>query len=161
MSLRISPASKSVGLAAALAISTGGSSAAAQPAGSTSFTEAQATSGRDAYVRNCAECHLENLRGGFGPALAGPNFTSIWGAEPAGTLFELTRNTMPPGAEASLGDSVYLDIVAYILQVNGHAAGAEALRADSAVAIAPGAPGSGHGDVRAGAGRSPLPAAGR
>ena len=159
MSLRISPASKSVALAAALAISTGGSSAAAQPAGSTSFTEAQATSGRDAYVRNCAECHLENLRGGFGPALAGPNFTSIWGPEPAGTLFELTRNTMPPGAEASLGDSVYLDIVAYILQVNGHAAGAEALRADSTLAIAPGAPGSGHGDVRAG-GRPLAPPSG-
>ena len=154
MSHRIAPACRSVCLAAALAIATGGSSAAAQPADSASFTEAQATSGRDAYVRNCAECHLENLRGGFGPALAGPNFTSIWGAEPAGTLFELTRNTMPPGAEASLGDSVYLDIVAYILQVNGHAAGAEALRADSALAIAPGAPGSGHGDVRAG--RRPL-----
>ena len=150
MSLRISPACRSVGVAAALAIATGGSSAAAQPAGSASFTEAQATSGRDAYVRNCAECHLENLRGGFGPALAGPNFTSLWGAEPAGTLFELTRNTMPPGAEASLGDSVYLDIVAYILQVNGNAAGTEPLRADSALAIAPGAPGSGRGDVRAG-----------
>ena len=159
MSLRISPACRSVCLAAALAIATGGSSAAAQPADSASFTEAQATSGRDAYVRNCAECHLENLRGGFGPALAGPNFTSIWGAEPAGTLFELTRNTMPPGAEASLGDSVYLDIVAYILQVNGHAAGAEALRADSAVAIAPGTPGSGHGDVRAG-GRPLAPPSG-
>ena len=159
MSHRISPACRSVCLAAALAIATGGSSAAAQPADSASFTEAQATSGRDAYVRNCAECHLENLRGGFGPPLAGPNFTSIWGAEPAGTLFELTRNTMPPGAEASLGDSVYLDIVAYILQVNGHAAGAEALRADSAVAIAPGAPGSGHGDVRAG-GRPLAPPSG-
>ena len=59
----------------------------------------------------------------------------------------------------SLGDSVYLDIVAYILQVNGHAAGAEALRADSAVAIAPGAPGSGHGDVRAG-GRPLAPPSG-
>ncbi len=137
------------GAAAALAIAIGGSPAAAQPAPSASYTEAQAAAGRDAYANHCAECHLDNLRGGFGPALAGPNFTSVWGGQSARALFEQTRATMPPGAEASLGDSVYLDIVAYILQANGHAAGAESLRADSALAIAPDAAGPGHGAVEA------------
>ena len=135
--------------AAALVVAVGGSSAAAQPAASPSYTAAQAAAGRDAYANNCAECHLDNLRGGFGPAPAGSNFTSVWGGQPVRALFEQTRGTMPPGAEASLGDSVYLDIVAYILQANGHAAGAEPLRTDSALAIAPDAAGPGHGNVAA------------
>ncbi|MXY16050.1 MAG: cytochrome c, partial [Acidobacteria bacterium] len=106
--------------AAALIIAIGGAPAAAQPAPSASYTAAQAAAGRDAYANNCAECHLDNLRGGFGPALAGPNFTSVWGGQSARALFEQTRATMPPGAEASLGDAVYLEIVAYILPANGH-----------------------------------------
>ena len=147
MSLGIPASWRSVG--AALAVAFGGASAAAQPVSSPSYTAAQAAAGRDAYASNCAECHLDNLRGGFGPALAGPNFKSVWGARSARTLYEQTRGTMPPGAETSLGDSTYLDIVAYILQANGHTAGAEPLRADSALAIAPDAVALGHGNVAA------------
>ena len=149
MSLGTSESLSLAGAAAALAVALSGPPAAAQPAPSASYTEAQAAAGRDAYANNCAECHLDNLRGGFGPALAGPNFTSVWGGQSARALFEQTRATMPPGAEASLGDSVYLDIIAYILQANGHAAGAEPLHADSALAIAPDAAGPGHGGAEA------------
>ena len=149
MPLEIPASWRNAAAAAALVVAVGGSSAAAQPASSPSYTAAQAAAGRDAYANNCAECHLDNLRGGFGPALAGSNFTSVWGGQPVRALFEQTRGTMPPGAEASLGDPVYLNIVAYILQANGHAAGAEPLRTDSALAIAPDAPGTGHGNVAA------------
>ncbi len=44
------------------------------------------------------------------------------------------RAEMPPGLGGSLPSETYLSIVAYLLQVNGHAAGPQALTAD-AVAI--------------------------
>ena len=130
-------------------MATGQLAVAAQPPSVESYVAAQAAAGREAYDQSCAECHLDNLRGGFGPPLAGPSFTAAWGARSARALLEQIRSTMPPGAEGSLGDSAYLNIVAYILQANGHAAGPEPLRADSAQVIAPGAAGAGRGDVQA------------
>ena len=112
-----------------------------QPKGG-SFTAAQAASGRVAYNEQCSECHLSDLRGAFGPPLAGPSFTNAWGPTTARELFEQIRNTMPPGGEGSLGDDTYINIVAYILLVNGHAAGAQELPADSTLAIAPAAGGT-------------------
>ena len=134
-----------------------------QPQGGT-YTAAQATRGREAYNASCAECHLPDLRGGFGPALAGPNFTNAWGGSSAGELLGVIRATMPPGGEGSLGDDTYLDIVAYLLQANGHAAGERELRADSVLAIGAGgdgpalaagqnqAGGQNQGDLRGGVG---------
>ena len=136
--MRIAEAWCTVGLAAALAAAAGQLAAAAQPPAVGSYVEAQAAAGREAYAQSCAECHLDNLRGGFGPPLAGPAFTAAWGDRSARALLENIRGTMPPGAEGSLGEAAYLNIVAYILQANGHAAGAEPLRADSALAVAPG-----------------------
>ena len=123
--------------------------AAVQPSSAGSHSEAQAAAGRTAYDQSCAECHLDNLRGGFGPPLVGPNFVNVWGARTARALFEQVRSTMPPGAEASLGDSTYLNIVAYILQANGHGAGPEPLRADATLLVDPGATADSHGDVQA------------
>ena len=102
-----------------------------------SYTESQVEAGQVAYATSCAECHLADLRGGFGPPLVGPNFFSVWGSREASVLFEQVQNTMPPGAEASLGESTYLSIVAYILRANGHAAGTEPLHVDSTLAIDP------------------------
>ena len=130
------------GCLAGFACAAAGFVTAAQSQGVGSYTEAQAIAGRTAYNQSCAECHLGDLRGGFGPPLVGPNFTNVWGTREARVLFEQVKNTMPPGSEASLSDSTYIDIVAYILEVNGHAAGAEALRVDSPRAIDPGAAGA-------------------
>ena len=85
---------------------------------------------------------------------------NIWGARTARALFEQVRSTMPPGAEASLGDAAYLGIVAYILQVNGHAAGNEPLRADAALVVDPDATGDVHGDVQAADQQLGAPSAG-
>ena len=140
--MRIAGLRWTVGLAAALAVATGQLAAAAQPPAAGAYVEAQAAAGREAYAQSCAECHLDNLRGGFGPPLAGPSFAAAWGARSARALLEHIRSTMPPGGEGSLGDAAYLNIVAYILQANGHGAGAEPLRADSARVVAPGAAGA-------------------
>ena len=125
----------SISVLAVFSVIASGQSAAQPSIGS--YTESQATAGQVAYATSCAECHLADLRGGFGPPLVGPNFFNVWGTTAASALFEQVRNTMPPGGEASLGDSTYLSIVAYILRVNGHAAGTEPLRVDSTLAINP------------------------
>jgi alcohol dehydrogenase (cytochrome c) len=103
------------------------------PAGS--FTSAQASAGRTAYDRSCAECHLADLGGSRGPALAGPAFLSGWGDRSVQDLFAVIKGTMPPGAEGSLSDAQYAAIVAYILQVNGHAAGTEPVQPTSTLAL--------------------------
>ena len=134
--------------------------AAVQPPVSGSYTEAQVATGGAAYDQSCAECHLDNLRGGFGPPLVGPNFRNVWGARSAGALFEHVRSTMPPGAEAALGDAAYLNIVAYILQANGHVEGTEPLRADATLLIDPDATSDSHGDVQAADRQLGAPSAG-
>lgn len=132
-------ASQWSGCLVVVAVAAAGLVTSAQPQSAGSFAETQAENGRAAYNESCTECHLPDLLGALGPPLAGPNFTNIWATSDASDLFEVVKSTMPQGAEASLGDSTYLNIVAYILQRNGHAAGEEALRADSTLAIGTGA----------------------
>ena len=67
-----------------------------------------------------------------GPDLTGPSFLSNWGSQTAAALYEYVRAEMPPGLGGSLPSGTYLSIVAYLLQVNGHAAGPQALTADAA-----------------------------
>ena len=114
--------------------------AGAQPAEGGAFLDAQAASGRTAYGRSCASCHGATLRGAMhGPDLTGPGFLSNWGSQTASGLYEYVRAEMPPGLGGSLPSGTYLNIVAYLLQVNGHARGPRALTADAAVVV--GAPG--------------------
>ena len=70
---------------------------------------------------------MEDLSGNgeASPALAGTNFLRRWQGRTAGDLFDKTRTTMPTGAPASLSQQQYLDITAYLLQVNGIVAAKE------------------------------------
>ena len=58
------------------------------------------------------------------------------------TLFTKIATTMPRNAPASLGDNVYLDIVAHVLKENGFPAGSHELAADAldAIRVLPGRP---------------------
>ena len=125
-------------LVCAATMTLGAVSAAQQPAPGGSYTAAQAADGKATYDQRCADCHLRDLSGSTGPALAGPSFTNAWSRRSARDLFELVRTTMPQGAEGSLSESEYVTLVAYILQVNGHAAGARALVADATLMIGAG-----------------------
>ncbi|MCY3845360.1 MAG: PQQ-binding-like beta-propeller repeat protein, partial [Acidobacteria bacterium] len=110
--------------------------AGAQPASGGAFLEAQAASGRTAYGRSCASCHGATLRGAaHGPELTGRGFLNNWGSSTAAELLDYVRVEMPPGLGGSLPEGTYLSIVAYLLQENGHAAGAEALTADAAAVV--------------------------
>ena len=123
--------------------------AEAQPAEGGAFLEAQAASGRTAYGRSCASCHGATLRGAaHGPELTGRGFLGNWGPQTAAALYRYVRAEMPPGLGGSLSNAAYLNIVAYLLQQNGHAAGPQALTADAGPIVGePGAVPAGGGDV--------------
>src|SRR5262245_4933182 len=72
------------------------------------YTGIQAANGQTAYDRNCAECHLADLKGSAGPELAGPNFLNGWGDRPSSELLAVIRTSMPPGLDGSLSDGEYL-----------------------------------------------------
>ena len=57
-------------------------------------------------------------------------------------LFTKIATTMPRGAPASMGDNVYLDIVAHVLRENGFPAGTQELATDalSGINVLPGRP---------------------
>ena len=63
-------------LAAGVAAAAFWMSAAAQSNNPASFTESQAIKGKSVYDARCAECHLSDLKGSSGPALAGTNFVN-------------------------------------------------------------------------------------
>ena len=109
--------------------------AAQQPAGAPVYTAAQAAAGRAAYEASCASCHVADLGGrNEAPQLAGSDFMNVWRTQGVDALFGFIRSTMPPGG-ARLSDDQYLSIVAYILQSNGAAAGAQPLVASTTIPI--------------------------
>ncbi len=91
------------------------------------YTEAQALRGKAQYDASCRSCH----RGG---PRSGDEFMRDWSGSDVESLFKQIRASMPSGDPSSLLDEVYVDIVAYLLQVNAFPAGANEL--DSA-AIGP------------------------
>ena len=117
------------------------------------YAPEQAEAGRGAYETACASCHTSTLQGSFeAPELAGPNFLNRWGGRPVSELLDYVRATMPP-AGTRPGAEAYVDIIAYILQRNGVAAGERTLLAAAGAAI-------GGGDALPAAGApAPRPAA--
>ncbi len=108
--------------------------AAATAAGDpVTFTAEQAARGKTAYDANCVSCHGPDLvSANYGPPLAGDYFAGKWIGQTAAALYTHTRDRMPPSRPGQLGDETYADLVAYILQVNGLAAGDTALPTDLA-----------------------------
>jgi mono/diheme cytochrome c family protein len=95
------------------------------------YSEAQATRGAASYDTSCSGCHRPDLGGANGPALRGERFARIFAGKDLKTLYTKIATTMPRGAAASLGDAVYLDIVAHVLRENGFPAGDGELTAEA------------------------------
>jgi S-disulfanyl-L-cysteine oxidoreductase SoxD len=88
------------------------------------FTMAQAGRGKDALLQNgCNGCHGAELDGARGPALKGDRFITDWENGSINRLFLKIRETMPPLNAEQVPAAAKLDIVAYLLQVNGFPAG--------------------------------------
>ena len=91
------------------------------------YTAAQAAAGKTAFDADCAVCHGNTLRNGtMGPPLAGEAFNAVWAGRSVRELYDSAK-TMPPANPGSLPDETYASMIAYVLQVNGYAAGETAL----------------------------------
>jgi mono/diheme cytochrome c family protein len=88
------------------------------------FTTEQAARGQRTFTTVCAVCHGRN-------EFTGPIFALTWMEEPVGHLFEHISTAMPQDDPGSLAPEEYAAIVAYLLQLNGRAAGERELPADA------------------------------
>ena len=95
------------------------------------YTDDQAARGAIVYDAACAGCHRTDLGGATGPALRDERFAREFAGKDLKTLFTKTATTMPRSAPGSLGDNVYLDVVAHVLKENGFPAGSHELTADA------------------------------
>jgi mono/diheme cytochrome c family protein len=102
-------------------------SAPVVPGAAPQYTATQAAAGKTAFDADCAVCHGNTLRNGtMGPPLAGEAFNAVWAGRLVRELLDSAK-TMPPANPGSLPDQAYASIIAYVLQVNGYAAGETAL----------------------------------
>jgi mono/diheme cytochrome c family protein len=106
------------------------------------YTDAQAIRGAAVYEGACSGCHRADLGGATGPSLREQRFARNFAGKDLKTLYTKITTTMPRNAPASLGDNVYLDIVAHLLKENGFPAGPRELTADAldGIQILPGRP---------------------
>jgi mono/diheme cytochrome c family protein len=95
------------------------------------YTDTQAARGATVYDSACGGCHRPDLGGNTGPALKDQRFAREFAGKDLKTLFTRIATTMPRNAAGSLGDNVYLDIVAHMLKENGFPAGSKELTADA------------------------------
>jgi hypothetical protein len=87
------------------------------------YTDGQATRGDNEHAANCTSCHSTTN-------YAGAAFVKTWVGRTAFDLFDQLRTTMPDDSPGSLSQQQYVDIVAYILKINGYPSGADSLSTD-------------------------------
>ena len=93
------------------------------------YSSEQAQFGKDQYRQYCSQCHAVDLRGvGNVPALVGRGFLRRWYS--VGDLFSITSMAMPANDAHGLTLAEYLNIIAYVLEVNGFPSGRESLAHD-------------------------------
>ncbi len=91
------------------------------------YSEAQALRGEAKYEEICAACHDGDEP--EAPAPKGREFVERWREAPLSFLYNFIHSNMPGDKPGSLTEANYVDVVAYLLHVNGYAAGASELTA--------------------------------
>ena len=104
----------------------GGSSADASPALVAFYTEPQARRGQRAFRQVCSDCHYTS-------EFKGPVFTDVWARRTARDLYRELRRTMPDDNPGGLPRQTYVDVMAYILELNGYPAGSDELPPDDEI----------------------------
>ena len=96
------------------------------------YTEAQAKKGEAVYFAHCVDCHGPDFAGREqAPAVAGLGFMEKWNRATVRQLFDRVE-LMPPTKPKTLPTQDYVDVLAYLLSVNGLPAGTAALPNDRA-----------------------------
>lgn len=101
-------------------------SATMASAGGTTFSDDQADRGRDIFRAACTECH-------YSSEFSDSQFKFKWSRRSAGSLYQLIQTSMPETAPGSLSAAETVDIVSYIMRMNGFEPGAGELSSDRAV----------------------------
>jgi cytochrome c len=97
------------------------------------FSERQVDRGRRVYLRSCEHCHGSSLEGNDTaeiPALVYDSFFRQWNGRTVADLFEHLRRSMPADDRGSLTPRATADMIAYLLRINGVAAGQTPLPSD-------------------------------
>jgi S-disulfanyl-L-cysteine oxidoreductase SoxD len=115
-----------------------------QPAAPTAvFTAAQADAGKTAYLSTCVACHTETLIPAPGakymkqdiPPLAGANFMARWGARTTKDLSLRIKDAIGGFPPKNLDEKTFLNLTAYVLQVNGARPGTQPLTLATVVEV--------------------------
>jgi cytochrome c5 len=88
------------------------------------YSAPQAARGEETYMGVCVACHPA---GTYRTAA----FKASWKGRPLAELFDQVREKMPKNDPASLSPQEYIQVVAYLLRINGVPAGDAELPADS------------------------------
>lgn len=89
------------------------------------YTLAQANVGKDLFAIACQSCHTPTFH-------ATPAFRSKWSGRTLGELFGYLRREMPQADPGGMTNEEYLDVLAYMLRINGMPTGGAPLAGDSA-----------------------------
>jgi len=88
------------------------------------FTKEQVKRGQGLYVQICSSCHGPDLAGNDeAAALTGSAFLSSWDGLSVSDLSNRVRVSMPPNEPGTLSRQQIVDILSYVLSVNGFPAG--------------------------------------
>ena len=85
-------------------------------------------SGRDTFRAQCTECH-------YSSEFSDAQFKFKWSRRTGQSLYDLIITQMPETAPGSLTADESVDLVAYILRMNGFEEGSAELAADEAVSV--------------------------
>lgn len=87
------------------------------------YTAEQAREGKQVYVKVCSQCHpLDWYQG---------DIMRAWEGAPIYNFYQVVSTTMPQSNPGSLPRSDYVDMLAYILELNGMPPGEESLSSRS------------------------------
>jgi S-disulfanyl-L-cysteine oxidoreductase SoxD len=93
------------------------------------YTTDQAARGKERFAMYCTRCHLSDLSGGENPSLRGNLFLAHWMEDSMKPLYDKMRKMPPQGEKPP--DDAYVDLLAYILQVNTFPPGSTELKANA------------------------------
>lgn len=86
----------------------------------TIINQEQAVRGMTVFTKTCVECHTKT-------DVTGADFKIKWNGRPVYDLFDVIRTTMPDDKPGSMTQDQYIDVVAYLVRINGAASGGAAL----------------------------------
>ena len=87
------------------------------------YTAAQASKGERVYNSYCLSCHPAG-------SYTTPAFREKWNGHLVSELFSFISNQMPKEQPGTLEDADYINVIAYLLKINGSPAGKKDLPAD-------------------------------